>query len=1436
MHEMCTTCITLRFRAKMNRNVCVLHAFKGTQTTKAPWVFFFTVVSRTQLNDSSAAQHRTTMAAVIEDDGNGISDVITLSSRQRDLLSQILQDIRTTVHHLALPKVNPLSATDATAVDALKDLYYMLNVEDRLNALPARQHVFASKTVQTLLHPIIAALHSHPTAQQNQKRWSVPTYQALRTLCVLSSPIPDANQLLPRGCALDSYHSELRAFLAQNPGTLDAMVSLLQYYLERKAAKIEDLSSAESCKLEDARIDNILTFFRNILAPPRAKPGDSIMLTDAGVHLALVAALHKSDFYATLSILFDNTEDMAAHTISTVFLTADIFAYTYRHSTPKSMFHTLRTYPYLNQSQSTAAAATNGEYSDARRIPPMKTISKAQSTHLREAILKERAALGGSRAVTAGARWTNRHSGGFTYHKASEDPSRTAELAFPRKLNAKRIISAKAFVQSKLSFNPKRPFQEAVLVNSQFLCLSTAKRRFLLAKDTATKAVVRIRKDLRDDGLKALVQVTIDFIQSSFANFVREMRGRIAETKDQTKRENPEILTRAQRSYLSVIGAVVGFQRERFGKVRKEAFEENRSLCADIHQNHMKAVLSADFKILKKEWKAVEAAIEVDTFKLAFRVLVESFEALKNTGKDEVNIGSIEVATFAVLEMMKMLQGMAAHVPPTEDEVLDQESEPGILTPRELALNTLEDLFSEEVFLNTPANLAKDFNAKLFSFKHLTNIVELGYSFTTILMDEQELHRLQVNKRKRHRKKKETQKLASGENPDEEEENQSKDKDAQPVLESHDDSEQGSSIKQKPRKVKRITENGDDDASGDEVEAPHPSSPDHDLGAKSGTEGLSGGRPLSEKDANTSEHPNTMSEEPEPGKALPKSPKPDVKSDLTEAVDPTPDSNSAQTTVNANTDAEPVESRSGEPLDDDKPLSNNDTAPKGIASIGGQDEANNDLGKARCEQNDNESPENVTDHMRNEQDAPGNLRQMMMEEADDEILDNEERNKARTAQEMLRADVEAEEKAKAKEKTEKTKRMLLADVENEGKQIQPKLVSTIEEVFPEGLGSGTAGEPEVRVDGNDGSERDGTESSADELEVREMESMGIIRRFAHIKAIHSLILPIRAAICNTTSLTGESYPIPDGAKPLLSPVVVAKSAHLVTSIWKVAKLRERGSLCGQFFTYGVMQLVDIMLTAPQHGTVKHFSVMEQLGAFARDVTQKFFEWLAINPGLTLDMVFGMDKGSCQMYTSFIRQKAVQEKRKNKEEDSGNDSDISQLAIASRVHNDLGDLGRTTRRNRRNPGSRRKRGVERRQRVERPKLDEDEDVDDLDNLKIGIMESEDEGKDGIHEDKATRRPNPAENLLDISDTDSSQGSAPKKVKRVRRRKRKTPENLEPFISDDEDVVASSRMRGKGKKGSKKRLKKMVKKERTTERKQFSSSDEYNSSENKLEFSD
>ncbi|PXF44492.1 hypothetical protein BWQ96_05764 [Gracilariopsis chorda] len=121
-----------------------------------------------------------------------------------------------------------------------------------------------------------------------------------------------------------------------------------------------------------------------------------------------------------------------------------------------------------------------------------------------------------------------------------------------------------------------------------------------------------------------------------------------------------------------------------------------------------------------------------------------------------------------------------------------------------------------------------------------------------------------------------------------------------------------------------------------------------------------------------------------------------------------------------------------------------------------------------------------------------------------------------------------------------------------------------------------------------------------------------------------------------------------------------------------------------------------MLNAPQHGAMKHSLVMEDLGSFASDVKIKFFEWLGINPELTLDMVFGIDKGNRQLYTSFIRQKSIQENRKNNEQDSGNGSDISKRAIACRADYDLGDIGCSTRRNRLSPVSRRSHRAERRQ--------------------------------------------------------------------------------------------------------------------------------------------
>eukprot|EP00178_Gracilaria_changii_P004619 TRINITY_DN1749_c0_g1_i4.p1 TRINITY_DN1749_c0_g1~~TRINITY_DN1749_c0_g1_i4.p1 ORF type:complete len:1421 (-),score=296.05 TRINITY_DN1749_c0_g1_i4:5124-9386(-) len=1345
------------------------------------------------------------MAAVTDDGAMPISDAATLSSRQKQILSQILEDIRTNVQHLSLPDVNPLSATDATAVDALKDLYYMLNVEDPLNALPARQYVFASRTVQTLLHPIINALHSHSSATQNQKRWSVPTYQALRTLCVLTTPIPDTNQFLPRGCALDSHRAELRSFLAHHPAVLDAMVTLLQYYLERKAAKLDDLASAESCRLEDARIDNILTFFRNILSPPRAKPGDPSLVTDVGIHLALVAALHKVDFYATLSVLYasPSPEEMRLHTTATVFLTADIYAFTLRHSTPKSMFHTLRTHPYLRQSQSQAAQHQDTQSSTGNiSLPPTRIISKTRSSNLRAALLKERATIGGSRAVTAPARWTNHHSGGFSLRKMSDPNARATDVTVPLRMNTKRIISSKAFVQSKLSFNPKRPFQEAVSVNSEVLCLSAAKKRSAKDSGIAGKAVPLVRKDLQDAGLQCVVKLAAEFIDVSFSNFVRVVRDRIVETKERTKRENPEALTRAQRSFLSVVGSVVGFQRERYGKVRKDNFEEPRPLNADIHQNHMKAVLSSDFKILKKDWKTVEAAIELGTFQLAFRVLVESFEALKGIGKDEINIESIEVATFAVLEMMKMLQGMSAHVKLEGNQIVEQTADANPLTPRELALNTLEDLFREEVFLNAPANLAKDFNSKLFSFRHLTNIVELGYSFTSILMDEEELHRLQVNKKKRPRKKKVSVGEKTGEKEvDEEhvqkeidEERAGEKGDEEERLQNEDDGEKTASKNPekvgiqipesilKARKVKRIIDTSDDD---EEV----PQVPTSSISPEEDQENIS--QPAPENVDGDTRDIAKMVDQPE---VRPVSDKDMTDNTAASSINRTLNHNNETTEASrCNEDARTGDRSKMEA----PPLS----IPDEIEKVGREESR---TFKADGDREDKPAEIAVKENQPKNRDAEdgghtNELHQMLEIDADEETTSlgrttQEKAGNSSRVREALLADAEAEAKAKAKENTEKARRMLMADAENEERKLQAKFVTTRNQAISEGIALGSK---EGMYDKS--GEGDGDDESGDsevELEIREMESMGIIRRFAHIRAIQTFMLPIRAMICHSVALTGQSFPIPEGAKALLSPILVAKSTHLISSIWKVAKLRERGSLCGQFFTLGNMHFMELLLNAPLHSTVMPSSVLDRLGVLARDVTKTFFEWLSVNPGLTLDMVFGMDKGSCQMYTSYIRQKAASDKRKEDEKDSGNDSDISQLSILQATRRDDLDGGKKTRRERRS-GTNRKSAARRRQLAERPKLEEDEDVDDLDNLNIGIMESDDdEAYDDNQKFQSTTNNTNDESRSDpLGDSHIENGTVGRqselrarksfesKRKKRSRRKRRT---VRPELDEEQDV--------------------------------------------------
>lgn len=1043
------------------------------------------------------------------------------------------------------------------AVDALKEIYYTINTEDPLNAMPARRLVLEQRIVRSSLLPLVNAVHSDPTAESNQKRWSVPMYQTLRLLSVLSIPISVENENAKRGSSLDSNLLKLRADLAQDRSAVHAFVSLLQYYIERKAEKQADLAVAEASKLEDARIDNILRFFRNILSPPRPKVGEDITARDRGVHLTLVGALVHADFYSTMAVLFSSKEDATEQYTDIVFLVADIYAQTYRHTTPRQLYHCYRhakrvAITNINNDEKDAGEQTitrvsvfdDNPASSTAKLGATKNIKKrspalANSSRIRAALQRERTFIGGSRVIRSSARWTSRHSGGFqtSAKPISSGQAGTASVqcnenevdkivGVTQKISMKkRVVSARNAIQSKLSLNPLHPFQEKAQINSDILCMLAAKGRSVAMKRHVTKSKLSevMRKDLQDDGLKGIVTLTTELISMSFELLITELRSRIEEVKARCIGEDNEILMKAQNAFLAIVGSVVGFQREKYGKVFKCNSYSDGSLSAEIHKNCMKSILASDFKIAKSEWVAVGAGIELESFQLVFRILVDSCEALKTSGKDEKKVLVVENSTFAVLEMMKMLQGMAANLDDDADglERQDAENVPGnkktkaTLTSREIALNILEELFEQHEFLNAPADLAKDYTTKLFSFRHLTNIVEITHAFTTILLDEKELAHLQVSKKKSKRGRK---------------------------------------------------------------------------------------------------------RDPAEGK---------VSNGITISKDKvaTIDGSSGGTKETAQVAKEATRIEGGEDSDDQRPES-----------------------KATAE---TPNGENDADEKETEEKS---------------AKDSERRE---TSEDPSQGD--------DKEQT-----------------------------------------PQEKT--NPGEDSAADDDEALEPELREVESVGIIRRYANAKAIQTLLLPIRAAICRASSLTGSIHNIPDGAGLLISNVIVAKAAHALAAIWKVAKLRERGAMCGQFFTYGTMHMMSVALEAMEMGTVLKHSTLESFSVLARDVSQIFFSWLSLSPGLTLDMFFTMDKGSCQTYATSIGHRKAMYEQQQRAADSGNDSDVSDLAVARRrgnidfEHIERRASERSARKARKSQRFQQKMAEIR--RSERIKIEEDEDVDDIDNLDIG----------------------------------------------------------------------------------------------------------------------
>ncbi len=246
----------------------------------------------------------------------------------------------------------------------------------------------------------------------------------------------------------------------------------------------------------------------------------------------------------------------------------------------------------------------------------------------------------------------------------------------------------------------------------------------------------QIRGDLQEKGRKSLSSLTIEFIEISFQFLTRELRDRIEQARGRPGSKESEELAHARRSFLALVATVVGFQREYASLDAKNASRALRK-GLQMHKGDMEAYIASEVSPVGNKWLDVEAGIELASFKVAFDVLIQ----FSSTGKQGAE--DVELATFAIRQMMKLMQSMALH-PENEEDVIAEmglAAEKGAhkktrLTGREMALNTLEDLFAREDYLNAPCSLAKDYDSKIHSFRHLANIVEVAHAFTSTLLDE----------------------------------------------------------------------------------------------------------------------------------------------------------------------------------------------------------------------------------------------------------------------------------------------------------------------------------------------------------------------------------------------------------------------------------------------------------------------------------------------------------------------------------------------------------------------------------------------------------------------------------------------------------------------------------------------------------------------------
>jgi hypothetical protein len=189
--------------------------------------------------------------------------------------------------------------------------------------------------------------------------------------------------------------------------------------------------------------------------------------------------------------------------------------------------------------------------------------------------------------------------------------------------------------------------QTGMLVNSEILCLLGAKGRPKISVASGKVVSGTVRSDLVEAGRIALGLIVQELISDCFSTLITELRERIADSQIQ---ESDEETWMARRFYLVLVAVTTGFQREFSFMTAAVNLANRQSQYHLIKSASMETSLGIPHDVVV-DWKAVESAINLDSFKLVLDSMLAAREEVQR-------IKELELATTAVKEMMKMLQCM----------------------------------------------------------------------------------------------------------------------------------------------------------------------------------------------------------------------------------------------------------------------------------------------------------------------------------------------------------------------------------------------------------------------------------------------------------------------------------------------------------------------------------------------------------------------------------------------------------------------------------------------------------------------------------------------------------------------------------------------------------------------------------------------------------